>query len=165
MCRKFVKESTIESVAKEFKIERPLLDLNPSYNIAQNQDIAVIVEVSKGLNSIKEYKLQNAADLELIRDSSYRSNALSNIKVKVINSGAGHYLPTGLTELREMWFDVKIIDARGKIILRSGSLDKSGRIDRNAVKYYTKLGNRKGIPVLNFARADRILFDYRIPPK
>ena len=72
-------------------------------------------------------RLQNAADLELIKDSSYRKNALSRIRVKVINSGAGHYLPTGLTEVRQMWLDVKITDAKGKILLRSGGLDEKGR--------------------------------------
>lgn len=110
-------------------------------------------------------RLQNAADLELIGSSSYKKNELSYIKVKVINSGAGHYLPTGITEIRQMWLDVKISDTRGKIILRSGSLDENGRIDENAVLYYTQLGNEKGEPVINVALADRILYDYRIPPK
>jgi mono/diheme cytochrome c family protein len=110
-------------------------------------------------------RLKNAADMELIKDSSYNKNTLSFIKVKVINSGAGHYLPTGLTEVRQMWLDVKIIDAKGKVLLRSGGLDNKGRIDENAVKYYTQLGNDKGEPVLNPALADRVLYDYRIPPK
>lgn len=110
-------------------------------------------------------RLQNAADLEIIKSGFYKKNGLSYIKVKVINSGAGHYLPTGITEIRQMWLDVKITDSRGKIILRSGSLDKNGRIDENAVLYYTQLGNEKGEPVLNVALADRILYDYRIPPK
>ncbi|RJR19629.1 MAG: cytochrome c554 family protein [Nitrospiraceae bacterium] len=110
-------------------------------------------------------RLQNAADLEIIRESVYRKNQLSNIKVKVINSGAGHYLPTGLTEVREMWLDVKITDAKGKVLLRSGELDAKGEIDANAVVYHTKLGNEKGEAVVNVAKADRILYDHRIPPK
>ena len=110
-------------------------------------------------------RLQNAADLELITTGAYSKNELSHIGVKVINSGAGHYLPTGLTEVREMWLDVKITDARGKEVLRSGGLDENADIDINAVKYFTQLGNAKGEPVLNVALADRILYDYRIPPK
>ncbi|MBI4654729.1 MAG: cytochrome c554 family protein [Nitrospirae bacterium] len=110
-------------------------------------------------------RLKNAADLELIKGGSYRRNELSYINVKVINSGAGHYLPTGLTMVRQMWLDVKITDARGKIILKSGSLDKNGEIDKDAVLYYTQLGNEKGEPVINVALADRILYDHRIPPK
>lgn len=110
-------------------------------------------------------RLQNAADLEIIKDSAYRKNQLSHIKVKVINSGAGHYLPTGLTEVRQMWLDVKVTDAKGKVLLRSGELDAKGDIEANAVVFHTKLGNEKGEPVLNVAQADRILYDHRIPPK
>jgi mono/diheme cytochrome c family protein len=110
-------------------------------------------------------RLRNAADLELIKNDSYYKNSLSHIQVKVINSGAGHYLPTGLTEVRQMWLDVSITDATGKLLLRSGELDKEGNIDKIAVTYYTQLGNEKGEPVLNVALADRILYDYRIPPK
>ncbi|MCK5195581.1 MAG: cytochrome c554 family protein [Desulfobulbaceae bacterium] len=110
-------------------------------------------------------RLKNAADLELIKSSSYSKNKLSHISVKIINSGAGHYLPTGITEIRQMWLDVKIADSRGKTIFRAGSLDNNGNIDENAVLYYTQLGNKKGENVINIALADRILYDHRIPPK
>jgi hypothetical protein len=83
----------------------------------------------------------------------------------VINSGAGHYLPTGLTEVRQMWLDVKITDARGRVLLRSGNINEEGDVDENAVMYQTHLGDEKGNLVLNVAKADRILYDNRIPPK
>ncbi len=126
--------------------------------------------VTKLLGSEKHAKmaverLRNAADLELITRGTYKKGYLSDIKIKVINSGAGHYLPTGLTEVREMWLDVTITDARGDVLLRSGTLDEKGDIDVNAVKYFTQLGNAKGEPVLNVAKADRILYDHRVPPK
>ena len=110
-------------------------------------------------------RLRNAADLELIESGPFRKNELSRIAVKVINSGAGHYLPTGLTETRQMWLAVTITDSKGKTIFKSGSLDKNGDIEEGAVLYYTQLGNDKGEPELNVAKADRILFDRRIPPK
>ncbi|MFC1746304.1 multiheme c-type cytochrome [Candidatus Riflebacteria bacterium] len=110
-------------------------------------------------------RLQNAADLELIKDSAIRKNELCRISIKVINSGAGHYLPTGLTEIRQMWLAVMVKDARGKIIYQSGSLDPQGNIQKGAVLYNTQLGDAKGEPVLNIARAERILFDHRIPPR
>lgn len=126
--------------------------------------------ISKFLGSdlhakMAEERLRSAADLELIQHGPYPKNRLSHIDVKVINSGAGHYLPTGLTEVRQMWLDVKITDAGGRNILSSGSLDKEGNLDKNAVIFHTKLGNKKGEPVINVALADRILYDHRIPPK
>ncbi len=110
-------------------------------------------------------RLQNAADIELITNAQYKTNELSHIRVKVINSGAGHYLPTGLTEVRQMWLDVRITDAAGNVLLESGKIDSKGNVDPNAVMYNTLLGNSKGEPVLNVAKADRILSDKRIPPK
>ncbi len=110
-------------------------------------------------------RLLNAADLEIIKSPPYSKNKLSHIKIKVINSGAGHYLPTGLTEVRQMWLDVKITDTNGRLLLRSGELDEKGDIDVNAVVYHTKLGNKQGEPIMNVALADRILYDHRIPPK
>ncbi|MDY6850775.1 MAG: multiheme c-type cytochrome [Thermodesulfobacteriota bacterium] len=110
-------------------------------------------------------RLQNAADLELVKSGPYQKNKLSQISIKVINSGAGHYLPTGLTEVRQMWLDVKISDGRGKIILNYGDLDRDGNISKDAVMYYTLLGNAKGEPVVNISHANRILYDHRVPPK
>lgn len=116
-------------------------------------------------NQMAVERLRNAADLMLIKKGPFRKNELSRISVKVINSGAGHYLPTGITEVRQMWLDVKITDDSGKTILRSGSLDQNGNIDENAVLYGTRLGDEKGMPVVNVALADRILYDHRIPPQ
>ncbi len=110
-------------------------------------------------------RLKHAADLEIIKTTPYRISGASNIKIKIINSGAGHYLPTGITEIRQMWLSVVITDAKGKTIFKSGSLDKNGNINEGSVIYYTQLGNEKGEPVLNVALADRILYDRRIPPK
>ncbi len=108
-------------------------------------------------------RLQNAADLQIISEDEYKEG-LSQIKVKVINSGAGHYLPTGLTEVRQMWLDVSITDSNEMEIMQSGMLDQQGAIDKDAVIYNTVLGNEDG-PVANVALADRILYDHRVPPK
>jgi len=109
-------------------------------------------------------RLRNAADLEIIKEDDYKRDTLSKISVKVINSGAGHYLPTGITEVRQMWLAVTITDASDRTVLNSGALDRNGRIDKDAVIYHTVLGNEQG-PVANVALADRILYDHRIPPK
>lgn len=110
-------------------------------------------------------RLQNAADLEILKSDPYEKGSLAQVTVKVINSGAGHNLPTGLTEVRQMWLDVTISDREGTTLLRSGALVKEGAIDQGAVVYYTQLGNEAGEPVINIAKADRILYDHRIPPK
>lgn len=110
-------------------------------------------------------RLKNAADLEFMESGSYRRSSVANIRIKVINSGAGHYLPTGMTEFRQMWLDVKVIDKAGRLIYSSGSVDDQGLIDPDSVMFNTVLGNSKGEPVMNITLADRVLVDHRIPPK
>ncbi len=110
-------------------------------------------------------RLKNAADIEIVQSGVYRKGSMANFKVKVINSGAGHYLPTGMSELRQMWLDIKVIDKAGRLIFSSGDVDVDGRIDTNAVMFNTVLGDSDGNPVINIALADRVLYDHRIPPK
>jgi hypothetical protein len=109
--------------------------------------------------------LRNAADIEIIKNSILKKNEISTLQVKVINSGAGHYLPTGITEIRQMWLYVKITDSNGTLLFQSGGLDEKSQIDKEAVLYHTILGNDKGEPVVNIAKASKVLYDHRIPPK
>jgi hypothetical protein len=58
--------------------------------------------------------LQSAAKVEMDAPRVVKSGEDASVTVKITNSGAGHYLPTGLTEVREMWLDVSIVDSAGK---------------------------------------------------
>jgi hypothetical protein len=110
--------------------------------------------------------LKHAADLEIMQTGTYRRNEIASIHIKVSNSGAGHYLPTGLTAIRQMWLHVKVSDSEGNVLLQSGELDEQGDLDnKNTVIYHTVLGNDKGEPTINIAKAEQILHDHRVPPK
>ncbi|MGB5156079.1 hypothetical protein [Desulfobacterium sp. N47] len=98
--------------------------------------------------------------------------ALDTLKTKegklgiiVTNSGAGHYLPTGFTDVRQMWLEIIIKDEKKNIVFSSGKLDKDGYITEGAIIYNTVFGDGKGRPVLNISKAREILKDKRIPPK
>ncbi|MBW2594046.1 MAG: hypothetical protein JRE58_13795, partial [Deltaproteobacteria bacterium] len=142
----------------------PRKHINTHYFVGAN---ALVTGLAKNETHAKMAieRLENAADLELIRSDTYPKGGLSQIGVKVINSGAGHYLPTGITEIRQMWLDIRITDKNGKVVFRSGHLDAGGNIDKSAVLFTTRLGNHKGEPVINVAMADRVLYDHRVPPK
>jgi hypothetical protein len=58
--------------------------------------------------------LQSAATLKLDAPKVVKAGEEASVTVTITNSGAGHYLPTGLTEVREMWLDVSVVDAAGK---------------------------------------------------
>jgi len=77
-------------------------------------------------------RLQSAAELKIHLPDRAVSGQIVRFKVEVINVAAGHNLPTSLTEVRQMWLDVTVMDPKGEIIMRSGGLDDHGAIDPEA---------------------------------
>ena len=84
----------------------------------------------------------------------------------VTNTGAGHKLPTGLTNAREMWLEVTVKrKSDGKLLYASGVPDDDGHLAEGTVIYHTVFGDGKGRPVDNISLARKILKDRRIPPQ
>ncbi|MFH2047138.1 MAG: multiheme c-type cytochrome [Pseudomonadota bacterium] len=106
-------------------------------------------------------RLTNSADI-LLDTLELKKGKLGII---ITNSGAGHYLPTGLTDVRQMWLEIVIKDENNNIVYSSGKLDKDGYITEGTIIYNTIFGDGKGNPVLNISKAREILKDKRIPPK
>ena len=87
------------------------------------------------------------------------------LNVTVTNTGAGHKLPTGLTNARQMWLEVTVKSKKdGKVLYASGVLNAEGHVAEGATVYHTIFGDGKGKPVNNIALAREILTDHRIPP-
>ena len=107
--------------------------------------------------------LRKAAKLEILPPEAGKPRRL---RVKVTNVGAGHSLPTGVTELREMWLDVTVKDRRRKVLLRSGDLDSAGNIrkDANVVIYRTEVHDAEGKDTTLFWNTVKKVSDRRIPP-
>lgn len=78
-------------------------------------------------------RLQKAAELELM--PIYRNGALNEVRVRVKNIRAGHNLPTSLTNVRQMWLEVKIKDERGKLVMTSGMIGKDGSLPVDVRKF------------------------------
>lgn len=79
-----------------------------------------------------EKRLKSAAALDLKAPASAKAGQVVSVSVKVTNVGAGHNLPTSLTEVRQMWLDLKVTDAGGRELYRSGSLDSKGDLKEDA---------------------------------
>ena len=96
-----------------------------------------------------------------------KAGEIIRFNVRVENVGAGHYLPTGLTYVRQMWLHVQVKDSKQNVVYESGGLDKAGNIDASAVIYKTVLGEggteRK--PTFFLPVAVQVLSDKRIRPK
>jgi hypothetical protein len=115
----------------------------------------------KTKQKMADERLKHAASLSIdtgrIKDGK--------LEIVITNTGAGHYLPTGLTDTRQMWLEIEIRDEQQKKILySSGKLDKNRYLQVGGVIYHTVFGDGKGNRVLNIAKAKEIISDKRIPP-
>lgn len=109
-------------------------------------------------------QLRAAAQLAVVAPAGAVPGTEMGLQVDITNSGAGHYLPTGLTEIRQMWLEVIVTDATGKEIYHSGALDADGNIDPDTEIFHTVFldadGNETHLPW----EAVSILSDKRVPP-
>ncbi len=105
-------------------------------------------------------RLQNAARLEL--DTTDIKNNI--FKIKITNNGAGHKLPTGLTDVRQMWLEIIVTNEKGKVVYASGKADPKGYLPENTIMYHTVFGDGKGNVIQNISKAREILTDNRIKP-
>jgi len=112
-----------------------------------------------------ESMLKSAATVQIIAPSVLSPGGTSLVRVRVTNVGAGHKLPTGFPEGREMWLDFKVVDARNVQIYRLGAI-QDGRTEKGTKSFKVVLGDRHGNVVdVNILEADRILYDTRIEPR
>jgi hypothetical protein len=117
------------------------------------------MEKNRVLVKMAEDRLKNAVDIKI------NSKADGNkIVIRILNNGAGHYVPTGLTNVRQVWLKVIVKDSKGKIIYSTGVPDKKGYLPANTIIYNTVFGDGKGKPVDNVAKAREILKDNRLKP-
>jgi len=112
-----------------------------------------------------EEMLRAAGKIEIMPKKYLTTKGIQTISVKVTNIGAGHKLPTGFPEGREMWVDFKIKDAEGKEIYRLGKIEH-GHTEEGTRSFKVVLGDKDGnIVHLELWDADRVLYDTRIPAK
>ncbi len=72
--------------------------------------------VGLGDAALAEQRLKAAAELGLEVPEIVESGEVA-VKATITNVGAGHYLPTGLTEVRQMWLEVVATDEAGNEVM------------------------------------------------
>jgi len=107
-----------------------------------------------------EDRLKNAATISIDHSRDNKDELI----IEITNSGAGHYLPTGLTDVRQMWLEIIVMDEQDITIYSSGRLDQNNYVTEDTIIFNTKFGDGKGNHVVNIAKAKEILSDKRIPP-
>ncbi|QOP43963.1 hypothetical protein FJR45_08380 [Sulfurimonas sediminis] len=111
-------------------------------------------------------KENESQSLQLLKTSAKLDADIENnvLFVGVKNVGAGHKLPTGAADFRELWLDITVKDSQGKTVFSSGKLNKEGEIEKGSVIFNKVFGDKEGNPVgLFFWRYEKLLKDTRIP--
>jgi hypothetical protein len=110
--------------------------------------------------------LKSAAIIKFVDEpETVKAGETLVIRVKVENVGAGHKLPTGFPEGREVWIDFQVRDGEGNELYRLGEV-KDGHTEKGTKSFKATLGDPNGNVVdLNVWEADRVLSDTRILPK
>jgi hypothetical protein len=106
-------------------------------------------------------RLQNAATLSL-DISRIKDKTLS---ITVANTGAGHSIPTGVADLRQVWLEITIKDNNNQTGFQMGVLDDKQELPENTILFRVVFGDGKGNKVVNIAKAREILKDNRIKAK
>lgn len=105
--------------------------------------------------------------IELLRSAAELETSLTpsgKLNIRVLNTGAGHALPTGVADFRQVWLDVTVRDASGTIVLESGKMDDAGHVDPKARFFRKVFGDKYGEPVVfRFWRYEKMLEDTKIP--
>lgn len=115
-----------------------------------------------GLKS-KEHEDQT---IQLLRTSAEIDVNMKDgkIMVGVKNVGAGHHLPTGVSDFRELWLDITVTDQDSNIVFSSGKLKSDGNLDLDARPFMKVFGDENLKPVgLLFWRFKKMISDTRIP--
>ena len=71
--------------------------------------------VAQGGGADAKSLLETAASVKIEAPEIVAPGTGAKAKVSVTNKGAGHSLPTGLTEVRRMWLDISLIGADGTV--------------------------------------------------
>jgi len=112
---------------------------------------------------IARERLSKAATVEIGRIDAGAGQRY--FEVTVTNTGAGHMLPTGVTEERQIWLEVEVFSADGEPLAHFGAVDDQGRIAEDTMILGTVFGDADGQPTHKIWRAESVLSDRRIAPR
>jgi DNA-binding beta-propeller fold protein YncE len=90
----------------------------------------------------------------------------SAVAAKVENVGAGHLLPTGVADIREMWVEIEIQDAAGNKLATVGGPDANGLLADDGPRFGMDIAGEDGtlLKLHELSLAKSIPFDRRVSP-
>ncbi len=144
--------------ATDYSDERPHIFTH--YFVGANATVPPLFKDDIKAKMVRE-RLQNAATLSVDKNEPGQKK----LKINVTNSGAGHSIPTGLADVRQVWLEIFVHNKDQKKIFTSGILNKDGILPEDTIIFRTVFGDGNGKPVVNIAKAKQVLKDNRIKAK
>jgi hypothetical protein len=145
-------------------IEGPMRQIYPHLFVGGNANADTLAK-GKQHARMAEKRLKGAARLELEVPESVNAGKTLSFDVLVHNVAAGHNIPTGVTELRQMWVDVRVLDAKGNELFHSGNLDEKGDLRSGAIRFGAEAVDKDGKPTYKLWEMTKFLWKRTIPPK
>jgi nitrate/TMAO reductase-like tetraheme cytochrome c subunit len=107
--------------------------------------------------------LKAAARLE-VRKAWLVPGEKSKVKIAVMNVGAGHNLPTGVSDQKYMWLELELTDATGRKFYHSGWFDdKLGEHDPKAVIWREQFWDEDGVEIKDHLTFNTAAVTYKRP--
>ena len=85
---------------------------------------------------------------------------------RVTNAGSGHAFPTGVSDIREAWVELRASDASGGILARIGGPGADGTLPPDSARLGTDIATKDGTILYRheLAVTSRLPFDRRVLP-
>jgi len=142
-------------------------------------DLSLTLYGSSEASYVPEYLLQKSVDrnIALLQSASdLLVTTQGNQATARITNEAGHKLPSGYTEGRRMWMNVRFFNRQGALIHELGAYNTAtAELDVASTKVYeahigpdanmAALSGHPAGPSFHFAFSNKIYFDNRIPPR
>ncbi len=103
-------------------------------------------------------RLKHAASISIDTSKADKGKLI----VKISNTGAGHSIPTGVADLRQVWLEVIVKNKKGRVEFSSGIPDKNNMLPKGTAVFRTVFADGNGNQVINIAKAKKIMEDTRI---
>lgn len=136
----------------------------PHFFVGGNANADVLAG-SEAHAAMAEARLKSAAEFAVTAPAAAKPGEEVSLEIAVTNVGAGHNLPTSLTELRRIWVRLVVTDAKGATLFTSGVLDDHGEIPKDAIRFGAETLDADG--KVTFRPWEAVSFGFRrlIPPK
>lgn len=145
-------------------VEGPQRTIHPHLFVGGNADADRLAEGPEHAK-MAEARLRSAAELKLQLPEHVKSGATFPVEVAVQNVAAGHNIPTGVTELRQVWIELRVLDSKGKELFQSGRLDKQGAFAADTIWFGAVAVDAAGKPTLKPWEMTRFTKHQAIAPK